>query len=198
MPDIDLDLPNRKDILDIIDHVPAMMIINGVEKRHNSGVYCQQIPVNPLTGYASIDYKTADARGYFKIDFLNVSIYNGIRDEAHLTELVNTEPIWELLQEKSICDRLFHINGHSALLNDLKPKSIKELAMVLALIRPGKKHLISKCKEFGFSEIEDEIWSHDENGYVFKKAHGIAYSHAIVVQLNLICEQLKNGTFSEI
>ena len=65
-PDIDLDFPDRDKILNIIPHVTATL--DG-KKKHNTGVYCHTIPVNPLTGLASIDYKTAEERGYFKIDF---------------------------------------------------------------------------------------------------------------------------------
>ena len=192
--DVDIDFQNRQEILDIIKHIPAAIKDKDTLKKHNTGVYCHEIPFNPLTGTASFDYKEAEARGYFKIDFLNVSAYKGVKDEAHLIELINTEPIWELLYEKDVCDKLFHINGHHTLVSELKPKSILELAMVLALIRPGKKHLILKCKEEGFDSIKDEIWKKTDSEFSFKKSHSISYSIVIVVQLNLLCEQLNNGS----
>ena len=95
--DIDIDFVDRDDVLSKIKHIPASLK-NG--KRHNTGVYCQQIPMNPLTGLASIDYEEADARGYFKMDFLNVSAYRGIKDEAHIKRLLEIEPLWELIYEK--------------------------------------------------------------------------------------------------
>ena len=134
LPDIDVDLQNRQQILDVIKHVPATL---GDGKKHNTGVYCQPIPVNPLTGCASIDYKTAEARGYFKIDFLNVSAYNGVKNEEHLVRLLNAEPLWDLLGEKEVCDQLFHVNGYHDLVKRLQPRSVVELAMFLALLRPG-------------------------------------------------------------
>jgi len=187
LPDIDVDLQNRQQILDVIKHVPATL---GDGKKHNTGVYCQPIPINPLTGCASIDYKTAEERGYFKIDFLNVSAYNGVRNEEHLVQLLNTEPLWELLGEKDICDQLFHINGYHDLVKRLKPQSVVELAMFLALLRPGKKHLIPVCEKDGFKAIENEIWVKTDEAYFFKKSHAISYSSVIVVQLNLVCEQI--------
>jgi hypothetical protein len=188
MPDIDLDFPDRNIVLDKIKHIPAVMKDG---KKHNTGVYCHEIPVNPLTGYAAIEYEPAEARGYFKIDFLNVSAYKGVRSEEHIKELLAVEPLWDLMYEKDVCDQLFHINGYHSLLADLKPKSISELAMVLALIRPGKRHLLPVCKEKGFEAIKDEIWTKPSDGsYVFKKAHAISYSHLIVMQLNLLCEKL--------
>ena len=188
--DIDIDFPDRRQILDIIQHVPARLEDG---KKHNTGVYCHSIPYNPLTDTASIDYKLAEERGYFKIDFLNVSAYNGVRNESHMVELLNTEPLWDLLYEKEVCDQLFHINGYHNLLAELKPTSIVELAMVLAMIRPGKKHLIPICKEKGFQFINDEIWTKTDDSYFFKKAHAVSYASVIVVQLNLICEKISYG-----
>jgi len=187
MPDIDIDFLDRTTVLDVIKHIPATLETG---RHHNTGVYCQQIPTNPLTSQSSIDYKTAESRGYFKIDFLNVSAYKGVRDEKHLIELLNTDPVWELLGEKEVCDQLFHINGYSKLLGELKPKSVEELAAVLALMRPGKKHLLPICKEKGFEAIKDEIWQKADEAYFFKRSHAISYACVIIVQLNLICEMI--------
>jgi DNA polymerase III alpha subunit len=185
MPDIDIDFADRTKVLDIVKHVTATL--DG-EKKHNTGVYCHEIPVNPLTGLASIDYKTAEARGYFKIDFLNVSAYDGVRNEKHLEDLLATEPLWDLLEQKEFCDMIFHVNGYHDLIARLKPRSIEQLAMFLAVLRPGKKHLISTCEEKGFDAIKDEIWIKNDDAYTFKKAHSFSYAHAIVVQMNRICE----------
>jgi hypothetical protein len=187
MPDIDIDFRNRTDVLDVIKHIPASL---GDGKKHNTGVYCHDIPVNPLTGNASINYKDAEDRGYFKIDFLNVSAYEGVRGEDHLKELLAAEPLWDLLEDPVVCDQLFHINGYHQLVSKLKPKSIEELSMFLALLRPGKKHLIPVCEKEGFQGIENEIWTKTDDAYFFKKAHAVAYAHVIVVQLNLICEKV--------
>ena len=190
MPDIDIDFADRTKVLEIIKHVPAVM---SEGKKHNTGVYCQEIPVNPLTGLSNIEYQEAERRGYFKIDFLNVSVYKDIRSEEHIKELLSVEPLWDLMYEKDVCDQLFHVNGYHTLLAELKPRSISELAMVLALIRPGKRHLLPVCKEKGFKAIEDEIWTRTEDAYYFKKSHAISYAHLIVMQLNLICEQISLG-----
>lgn len=189
MPDIDLDFPNRDKILDLIDHIPAVIVDEGW-KKHNTGVYCQQIPVNPLTGTASIDYKQAEELGYFKIDFLNVSVYQDIRDEQHLDELMNKEPIWELLQQKEFVNLLFHLNGHQDILKKTCPTSVEELAAVLAMIRPAKRHLIGKT----WTEIMKEIWIKPTNGeYYFKKSHSFSYAMAVIIHMNLLCEKINKG-----
>jgi DNA polymerase III alpha subunit len=81
------------------------------------------------------------------------------------------------------------VNGHGSILRQSKPKSIEELAAVLAMIRPAKRYLIGK----EWSTVMTEIWKKPENDeYYFKKAHAVAYAAAIVVQMNLICENLTN------
>lgn len=187
--DVDIDLSDRDKLLGIIKHIPAAIKDGNSLKKHNTGVYCHEIPYNPITNTASFDYKEAESRGYFKIDFLNVNIYKDVRDEAHLIELMEKEPIWELLLEDEFTDKIFHINGHGKILRTMKPRSIEELAMVLAMIRPAKRHLIGKS----WNEIRKEIWIKPTNNeYFFKHSHSISYAVAIVVHMNLLCEQLLN------
>ena len=187
MPDIDIDFADRKKVLDVIKHVPAAMKDNGTFKKHNTGVYCHSIPYNPITGTASLEYKEAETRGYFKIDFLNVGIYKDIKDENQLIELLNKEPLWDLLEQDDFSNLLFHVNGHGSVLRAMKPRSIEQLAAVLAVIRPAKRYLIGK----DWNTVMAEVWlkpTGDE--YYFKKAHAVAYAAAVVVQMNLICEQI--------
>ena len=191
MPDIDIDFADRSKALEHFKHVTAAIKEeNGTFKKHNTGVYCTSVPYNPFTGISTIDYKEAEDRGYFKIDFLNVSVYEGVRDRAHLKTLMETEPLWDLLEQQDFTDLLFHVNGHTSLMREMKPTSIEQLAMCLALIRPAKRHLIGKS----YTEIGQTIWEKPENGdYYFKKAHAIAYAHVVVVQMNLICEGVSYG-----
>jgi len=190
LPDIDIDFLDRTKALEIVKNVPAAIRENGSFKKHNTGAYCHAIPYNPVTGLASIDYKEAEDRGYFKIDFLNVSAYQGVRDEDHLQQLMDHEPLWDLLLQDDFTNLLFHVNGHGSILREMKPQSIEQLAAVLAMIRPAKRYLIGK----DWTEVMADVWvkpASDE--YFFKKAHAIAYAHVIVVQMNLICEQLSYG-----
>jgi DNA polymerase III alpha subunit len=187
MPDIDLDFPDRKKVLDVIKHIPAAIKDNGTFKKHNTGVYCHSIPYNPITDTASIDYKIADSRGYFKIDFLNVNVYKDVQSEEHLIKLLNQEPLWDLLLEDEFTNSLFHVNGHGSILREMKPQSVEQLAAVLAVIRPAKRYLIGK----DWTTVMNEVWVKPQSDeYYFKKAHAIAYAAAIVVQMNLICEGL--------
>lgn len=191
MPDIDLDFLDRDVALNILEHVSASITDkDGGVKKHNTGVYFTSIPYNPITGISTVDYKLAEERGFFKIDFLNVSAYKGIKDEAHLTRLMETEPLWDLLEQDEFINLLFHLNGHGDILRAMKPKNIEQLAAVLAIIRPAKRYLIGKT----WTEVMKEVWIKPENDdYFFKKSHAVAYAHVIVVQMNLICESISYG-----
>jgi len=194
MPDIDLDFADRSLILDRIQHIPASIRENDSIKRHNTGVYCQVIPYDVQRELAAIDYKEAEDRGYFKIDFLNVNVYKDVRDSEHLDQLMNTEPLWDLLHQKDFCDMIFHVNGYHNMLAQLNPTTVEELAMFLALIRPAKRHLTQSVKDHGWSSITGEIWQRPANGeYYFKKSHAVAYAHAVIVNMNLICEKISYG-----
>lgn len=185
MPDIDIDFADRTKALEVFKTVTAAIGENGTFKKHNTGIYCTSIPYNPITGLSTIDYKEAEDRGYFKLDFLNVSVYDGVRDRKHLLKLMETEPLWDLLEQDDFSNLLFHINGHGSILRQMKPKSILQLAAVLAMIRPAKRYLIGK----DWNTVMTEVWTKPENEeYYFKKAHAVAYAHVIVVQMNLICE----------
>lgn len=186
MPDVDIDFADRDKVLTLLDHRIAKLE-NG--KKHNTGIYVTEIPVNPLDNLATINYKEAESRGYFKLDFLNVSLYKDILNEQHLINLMNKDPLWELLEHPEFVDQLFHLSGHSNICQILKPTSIEDLAAVLAIIRPAKRYLLDK----NWNTIREQVWLKPTNGeYFFKKAHAISYAVAVVVHMNLLCEKLLN------
>jgi hypothetical protein len=184
MTDIDIDLADRNRALSLVRHVAAAQGHDGCRARHNSGVYFQHIPVDPLDELAAWDYKVAADLGFFKIDFLHNSIYRGVRDEAHLRQLLTTPPPWEAFDEPVVVAALAHIGGHFDIVRSIRPRSVIDLAVCLSLIRPGKRYLIGRSRAM----IDREIWQKSTEFY-FKKAHAVAYAAAIVVQLNLLVEQ---------
>ncbi len=183
--DIDIDFADRQQVLDLLNVTPASIIRDGKLVRHNTGVYATDIPVDPFVGSASLDYQAAEARGYMKLDLLNVHVYKQVRDETHLIKLMQ-EPDWTKLYDPAICSQLIHINNHyDTLLKMPEPvDSIPRLAMFLAVIRPAKRHLIGKT----WKEIVKTVWDKVDGEYAFKAAHAIAYSTLVVVNLNLLCE----------
>src|SRR6056300_803100 len=121
MPDIDIDFADREMILDKIKHRVAKL---STGKKHNTGIYVTEVPHNPVDNLSTLDYETAEDRGYFKLDFLNVSLYKDIKDEQHLVSLMEKEPLWDLITEPEFSNQLFHVGDHSTILQTMKPQSI--------------------------------------------------------------------------
>jgi hypothetical protein len=190
MPDIDIDFVDRDHALKLFKHVPASRVDNDRLVKHNTGVYLHSVPASAVEAVCSVPYDHKTAEEYFKIDFLNVGIYKGVRDEIHLIQLMETEPLWDLLEQDEFVNLLFHVNGHGSILREMKPTNVEQLAAILAMIRPAKRYLIGK----DWSTILREVWQKPGNDeYYFKKSHATAYAVAIVVQMNLICEQISIG-----
>lgn len=186
--DIDIDLKTDFKPLDHFNGVTlASMVKDGNLVRHNCGTYFQAVAHDPITDVAAIPYKEAQDLGYFKIDFLHLSLLDDFTSKAEMRALMKEEPDWELLEDSDQVEKLFHIKKHFDLINKLKPRTVQELADAIALIRPGRKHLVDKYmadKEF----IRDHLLyvKNPQDEYSFKRSHAIAYAFNIVLQLHLI------------
>lgn len=187
--DIDIDLGDRDKLLSLVSHTKAAIRKNDV-KKHNTGVYVTDIPYDPVNDVSAIDYEIAEDRGYIKLDLLNVHVYNKVRDEMHLVELMR-EPDWSKLNDSAFVEQLIHLGNHYNSLRKMPEpvNSIPRLAMFLAMIRPGKKHLIG----LSWNEVSKTIWEKDEGTYSFKKSHAVAYAHLVVVHMNLLTDELRTS-----
>jgi hypothetical protein len=179
--DIDIDFANRDDALKLIQHTPARQS-NG--KKHNSGVYITEIPRDPIAGCASVDYEEAEQRGYFKIDFLNMSVYQLIRDPAHYEQMLNATPPWSRLwTDGPWASQLVHVGNYTDLLRVMKPDSIPRMAAFISIIRPGKAHLQTRP----WAEVFASVWDGDDSqGYTFKKSHAVSYAALVALHMNLL------------
>lgn len=159
---------------------------NNTTKPHPCGVYPQRIPRDPITKLCAIPYDRAEELGYTKLDFLHLSIYDHFSSREEILELMELEPDWNLLLAPSVVTQLFQLSNHFETVSKIKPRSIEELADVLALIRPGKRSLIglySKDKE----SCRRMLYARDDSDeYSFKKSHAISYAMVIQLQLHLI------------
>ena len=186
--DIDIDFGDRTQALTLLKHIPASILRDDKLVKHNTGIYVTDIPVDPFANIASLDYKVAEDRGYTKLDFLNVSLYTQIKDEAHLQTLMVQEPEWDRLYDQEFCSKLVHIGNHYSTLIKFPEavNSIPRLMMFMAVIRPAKRHLIG----LPWAEIAKTVWEKPTDGsYAFKRSHGVAYAHLVAVNINLISEQ---------
>ena len=184
--DVDIDFADRDDILKLIKHTSAMQNNDQGIRRHNSGVYVTDIPYNPLTDTASIDYQTAEERGYFKIDFLNVNVYKLIKDQAHYDELMARDVPWLRLKDKTFFEQVIHIGNHYDLVGELALDTIPRMAMFLALIRPAKRHLVGKT----WADISKDIWTKTDDQYFYKKSHAVSYALLVTLHMKLLDENL--------
>jgi hypothetical protein len=188
--DIDIDFGSRDKLLELITYTRAAMRNVKPIRNHASGVYVTDVPYDPINDMCSLDYTEAEKRGYFKLDLLNVHVYENITSEQQLESLMNS-PDWTKLKDKEFVEKLIHLNNQFYNLQKMPEPidSIPRLAMFLAVIRPGKKHLIGQS----WSEIAKTVWDKGTDGYSFKRSHSCAYAHLIVVHMNLLCEQERNG-----
>lgn len=182
--DIDIDVPNRDVVLKLIQHVPARLEVNGQTRKHNSGIYITDIPRDIPNGCAALDYETAEQRGYFKIDLLNVSIYKLIQSPEHYEQMLAASPPWQRLwQEPQWASELVHIGNYTDLLKSMKPDSIPRMAAFISIIRPGKAHLQNRP----WNEVFASVWDGDDSrGYTFKKAHAVGYAALVALHMNLL------------
>lgn len=182
--DIDLDFADREAVLKLIQHVPARQTVDGKVRRHNSGVYVTDIPWDPVHECASIDYQTAEERGYFKIDFLNMHVYKLVQSPEHYQQMLAVTPPWERLwNESEWAKELVHIGNYTDLLKEMKPDSIPRMAAFISIIRPGKAHLQRKP----WADVFASVWDGDDSrGYTFKKAHAISYAALVALHMNLL------------
>lgn len=183
--DIDIDFADRSQVLQTITHITASQRKDNQLISHNTGVYVTSIPQDPLTGRASIDYEAAESRGYIKLDFLNVNLYQQVQNEQHLEQLMHTEPNWQRFNsDREFFEQLIHVNNHWDLLKKMPEpvNTIPRLAMFLAIIRPAKRQLAG----LPWAKVAETVWDKTEDVYYFKKAHAISYAHLVVVNMNLL------------
>lgn len=182
--DIDIDLADRDQLLRLIKVTPARQINNDQVRRHNSGVYPTDIPWDPVNQCAAVDYETAEQLGYFKIDLLNMSVYQLVRDQAHYDTMLSQAPPWNRLwTDSDWASQLVHVGNYTELLKTMRPDSIPRMAAFISIIRPGKAHLQNKSWE----QVFESVWDGDDSrGFVFKQSHAISYAALVALHMNLL------------
>ena len=197
MKDIDIDVKDRNAILQTLPkYVHASIIRDNTIKRHNVGIYLQNIPSLPQTNIekydtlrpiSTMDYEHCSLfEDIVKIDLINNSIYSHVKDNDHLESLLSKEPPWAIFSNADIVNELPHLSGHfeTVLKHHLPIDSVDKLAMVLALIRPGKRYLVGKP----WDHVKKDIWKPTKD-YYYKKSHAYAYAFSLIVYINAILSE---------
>jgi predicted house-cleaning noncanonical NTP pyrophosphatase (MazG superfamily) len=181
--DIDIDVQSKMDRTKYgtraIQYVEEKQTI----KPHASGYYIDDVPVDPVTGMSTVHFKEMEALGFIKVDLITNTVYDGFSSKQEVLDNLNKEPDWSRLLDKDFVQKLPHLKDHMELLEALKPQSIEDLADVLALIRPGKIHLIDDYID-NKSKTRKRLYSRPKKGYYIKKSHAVAYAHMIVCVMN--------------
>lgn len=182
--DIDLDLADRDQLLKLINTTPARQMHQGQVRRHNSGVYATNIPYDPVNACAAIDYEQAEQLGYFKIDLLNMSVYQLIKSPEHYQQMLGLEPPWtRLWTDPNWASQLVHIGNYTELLKSMRPDSIPRMAAFISIIRPGKAHLQGRP----WDQVFASVWDGDASqGFVFKQSHAVSYAALVALHMNLL------------
>ena len=182
--DIDIDLADRDQLLALIQATPARQTHQGQVRKHNSGVYVTDIPEDPVNACSAIDYETAEQLGYFKIDLLNMSVYQLVKSSEHYEEMLAKEPDWNRLwTDPEWTTQLVHVGNYTELLKTMRPDSIPRMAAFISIIRPGKAHLQNQSWKHVFASV----WDGDNSrGFVFKKSHAVGYATLVALHMNLL------------
>lgn len=185
--DVDIDIQTDFNPKEVLNAKIASMVQDGKLLKHQAGCYLQNIPLDPITGLSAIPYKEAERLGYMKFDFLHLpSILDYFKSKKEIRHLINKEPDWSLLEHKSVVDKLFQLRNHFDIVNQIKPKSVQELADCVALIRPGKRNLLKAYRKNKENTRKVLYQEPIDGGYYYKKSHAVSYAFNIVLQLHLI------------
>lgn len=153
---------------------------------HPSGYYIDDdVPVDFITGFAAIDYKDAETRGITKVDLLTNTAYTVFSSKQDYLDALSEEPDWDRLKDPEFLKHLPHIAAHGDIVNLIEPKTIQELADVLAMIRPAKRKFIREYRK-NTAYVREQIYRAPESGMYFKKSHAISYAQMIVAVMNRI------------
>ncbi len=185
--DVDIEVADRDNVAKMFSSVTiASQIAHGQLVRHASGLYFQNIPRHPLNDLAAFPYEEAESFNFSKIDLLSCpNPYDGITSMAELRALLAKPIDWEWFIDAKFVSTLFHLNGEVHLLGGsngklmmgevvayYKPKSIMDLAIMVAIKMPAKKYLISES----WDVIREQIWIKEiDRGQQFKKSHSCSY-----------------------
>lgn len=190
--DVDIDVQTN---LDRTKYGTRAMVYNQDSERilpHPSGVYLEKVPIDHLTGFSAFDYKYGSEHGFLKIDILNNTVYDKFSSKEEVLEVMEEEPDWSLLDDATIVSKLPHIGKHFDLVEKLQPRSIEDLADLLALIRPAKVGLIDAYIQ-NKKLVRRNLYlrpANEESNY-FKKSHAISYAYMIVCALSKVTPAVK-------
>ena len=205
LSDLDLDIPSDQSD-NIRNGLIRSCVINnrGEIQPHPTGVYFyKSIPA--FDGLSILDYKVMEEKSYQKIDILNNTHLVDITvDELneYITNIDNDEIDWEALWE---FEEPYQLAKYPGILREFQVSSVMDIAIVMALIRPGALQNYDKMKVFihtdkilnkkseelkeilketyGIPVFDEQFKKMGKNDgkYRYKKPHSIGYAYVLLI-----------------
>ena len=205
LSDLDLDIPSTQSD-SIRNGLVRASVLNerGDFQPHPAGVYFYKT-IPSFDGMAVLDYKKMEEKEYQKIDILNNTYLDNI-SSSELNEFVETidndEIDWEELWEY---EEPYQLSKYPGILREFKVQSVMDIAIIMALIRPGALQNYEKMKAYIHTdkllntktdetrEILKETYGipvfaeqfkklgKDDGKYRYKKPHSLGYSYVLLI-----------------
>ncbi len=193
LPDVDIDVKDRDKVAALLPFTPATELSPDQTRlvKHKTGLYPQAIPVDTDSGLAAFPYEYAEHLGYYKVDLIPNHVYDQIESEAHLREILREKTDWSWFLDERFYEGeepLTLLGGHFDLVQKYPPKSIADVAILLALRLPGKRNLVGS----EWDHIRTCIWipNPDKTAYTYKLPHATAFATLVVVHAKLLVKKL--------
>lgn len=213
--DVDLDVNDREKAFSIFSKATRASVLHTDTKSpdypklrpHPDGFYFQNIPVDVETGLSAFPYKQAEEFGYCKVDILSMHVYSMVKSEDELNELLNAPVDWNwFIDERFFKNEdpsysLAHLASWYWLCKMYPPKSVEDLAILIALKLPAKNYMIpksvSESQKYTWDQIKERIWGKRDDepeckSKPFKKSHAVAYALLVVLHAQLITRYLNS------
>lgn len=158
---------------------------------HPSGYVINETSLeDAFTGLFPVPFQDIDETQAMKVDLLTNTSYGLFSSKEEVLYYRNKIHKFDfsLLQKRDFVEQLPHISNHFYVLVDIQPQSPMQLADVLALIRPGKVHLIDQYKASP-EKTRQMLYTRPHKGMYFKKSHATAYA---VMILTVACRLSEN------
>jgi len=203
--DLDLDIPSMDSEIIRANLVRASVKNEkGEYQAHPAGVYFYK-SIPKFNNISILDYKTMEKKEYQKIDILNNTYLDNISNEEMIEfiDLIENENIdWKKLWE---FENPYQLSKYPGILREFKVSSVLDIAIVLAIIRPGSLQNYDKMKTFIHTDkilnkknkkereilkftygipIFDEQFKElgiDDGKYRYKKPHSLGYAYVLLI-----------------
>lgn len=203
--DLDLDIPSMDSTKIRLGLIRARVKSEkGGFQPHPAGVYFyKNIP--SYESFSILDYKEMEQHNYQKIDILNNTYLDNITadDMNNFVKKIENEDIdWKLLWSYT---ETYQLSKYPGILREFKVSSVLDIAIVLAIIRPGSIKNYDKMKTYihtnvildkksdsekdilretygipVFDEQFKALGLNDDN-YRYKKPHSLGYAYVLLI-----------------